>query len=162
MFTPVSARRTGERAIIGHPDSMNLRAVGVLGATVVVVAGFAAAGLGVAHAATDDEQRVRTVLEGMNASYNKSDFAGFASHLCDDLLNNAGFAADWYRNRREDGETRITVNSVTVAGADAVANVRFEAANRDDTKTMDIEFVRDGSGQNTDWKACNYETGRAV
>lgn len=126
------------------------------------VAALLLAGSPVSASAATDEDQVRAVLDGMNASYNQSDFAGFAAHLCADLLSAAGFAADWYQSRRADGPTRITVNSVSLAGTPreqvAVANVRFEAANRDDTKTMDVEFVRDGA----EWKACSYDAGQAV
>jgi ketosteroid isomerase-like protein len=109
-------------------------------------------------AAASDEDEVRTVLTRMNASYNGVDFTGFASHLCPDMLQSAGFAAGWYESRKTDGPTQITVNSVRVTGDVAVANVRFDAANRADTKTLDINLVRDGG----DWKACRYSTGRSV
>src|SRR5690242_21486545 len=90
-----------------------------------------------AHAsAASDEDQVRAVLRGMNASYNGADFSGFASHLCSDMLQSAGFAAGWYASRKTDGPTEITVNSVRVAGNDAIANVRFEAANRKDARTL--------------------------
>jgi hypothetical protein len=45
-----------------------------------------------------------------------------------------------------------------VTGDDAVANVRFFAANRGDAKTLDIDFFREGA----DWKACRYHAGRSV
>ena len=108
------------------------------------------------HAASDADQ-VRTVLNRMNGSYNRSDFAGFASHLCPDMLG-ADYAAGWYRSRQTDGPTRITVNSVHVTGDDAVANVRFVAANHEDPKILDIDFLRDGD----QWKACRYHVARAV
>jgi hypothetical protein len=38
------------------------------------------------------------------------------------------------------------------------ANVRFQAANRADAKTLDVEFRRDGA----DWKACRYDAGRYI
>ena len=105
-------------------------------------------------AATDEDQ-VRSVLNGMNGSYNRSDFEAFASHLCADMVNAAGFEAGWYAARKSDGPTQITINSVQVAGADAVANVRFQAANRPAAKTLDVEFLR----EDTEWKACRYEPG---
>lgn len=105
-----------------------------------------------------DEDQVRAVLNGMNGSYNRTDFGGFASHLCAELLDSASFAADWFKSRSTDGPTRITVNSVEVIGDDALANVRFEAANRKDTKTLDIEFLREGA----EWKACRYRGGQTV
>jgi hypothetical protein len=45
-----------------------------------------------------------------------------------------------------------------VTGNDAVANVRFEAANHEDATTLDIEFLREGA----EWKACGYHTGQSV
>lgn len=123
----------------------------------VVAAVVAALSAAPAQAATDEDQ-VRAVLNGMNGSYNQSDFAGFAAHLCDDMRTAAGFEAGWYASRKSDGPTQITINSIQVAGADAVANVRFQAANREDTKTLDVEFRRDG----TDWKACRYQAGRYI
>jgi hypothetical protein len=45
-----------------------------------------------------------------------------------------------------------------VTGPDAVANVRFQAANHADAKTLDVEFRRDGA----DWKACRYNAGRYI
>jgi len=45
-----------------------------------------------------------------------------------------------------------------VNGADAVANVRFIAANHEDAKTLDIDFLRDGA----EWKACRYHAGNSV
>jgi hypothetical protein len=121
------------------------------------VAVLGAATAGPASAATDEDQ-VRAVLNGMNGSYNSSDFTGFASHLCADMLKAAGFEAGWYASRKSDGPTQITINSVEVAGVDAVANVRFEAANHADTKTLDVEFLREGA----DWKACRYDAGRYI
>jgi hypothetical protein len=110
-----------------------------------------------APVATDADQ-VRTVLAGMNGSYNRSDFDGFASHVCADMLRANGYKAGWYESRESDGPTQITVNSIDVTGEDAVANVRFVAANHADAKTLDIDFLREGA----EWKACRYAAGRAV
>ena len=110
-----------------------------------------------AHA-TSDEDQVRAILNGMNTSYNRSDFTAFAAHLCADMLRPAGVEAGWYATRRVDGPTQITINSVAVSGPDAVANVRFQAANRADPKTFDVEFVRDGA----EWKACRYDPSRYI
>jgi hypothetical protein len=110
-----------------------------------------------ARAATDEDQ-VRAVLNGMNGSYNRSDFSGFAAHVCDDMRNAAGFEAGWYASRKSDGPTQITINSVQVMGLKAVANVRFQAANHADAETLDVEFRRDGA----DWKACRYNAGRYI
>ena len=93
----------------------------------------------------------------MNASYNGSDFDAFASHVCADMRQAAGFKAGWYQSRRTDGPTSITVMSVDVAGSppsQAVANVRFAAANHADSKTLEVDFVREG----TEWKVCRYGT----
>jgi hypothetical protein len=110
-----------------------------------------------AQAATDKDQ-VRAVLNGMNGSYNRSDFNEFASHLCADLLTAAGFEASWYASRKSDGPTQITINSVQVTGTDAVANVRFRAANHSEAKILDVEFRRDGA----EWKACRYDAGQYI
>lgn len=124
---------------------------------------FAMAGVataGPASAATDEDQ-VRAILNGMNSSYNRSDFTEFASHLCDDLRQEAGFEAGWYASRKSDGPTQITINSVDVAGGahpQAVASVRFQAANRADAKTLEVEFLRQGA----EWKACRYNVGRYI
>jgi hypothetical protein len=123
--------------------------------TAVMVLGLATAGP--ATAATDEDQ-VRAVLDGMNGSYNRSDFTGFASHLCADMLKAADFEAGWYASRKSDGPTQITINSVDVTGTDAVANVRFQAANHSDTKVVDVEFLREGA----EWKACRYDTGQYI
>ncbi|HET6735499.1 hypothetical protein [Mycobacterium sp.] len=50
--------------------------------------------------ATSDEDRVRAVLNGMNGSYNRSDFAAFASHVCPDMLRADQFEAGWYHSPR--------------------------------------------------------------
>jgi hypothetical protein len=126
-------------------------------ATLAIVAAVSVAAAGTAHAATDADQ-VRGVLDVLNNAYNSSDFDAFASHLCAQMRETDDFKAGWYVRRRVDGPTRITVNSVNVAGDDAFANVRFEAANRTDAKTMDVEFIREG----LDWKACRYHAGRSV
>jgi hypothetical protein len=113
-----------------------------------------------AHAATDEDQ-VRAVLAGMNGAYNRSDFDGFASHLCKSMRQGDGFESGWRQSRAADGPTRITVNSVEVSGdpADqAVAVVRFEAANRPDAKTLEIDFER----VDAEWKACRYDPTLAV
>lgn len=122
-----------------------------------IVAGMVLLSPGSAQATTNEDQ-VRAVLDGMNGSYNRSDFTAFASHLCADLLRTAGFEAGWYQSRKFDGPTRITVNSVQVKGDDAVANVRFQAANQAEAKTLDVEFLRDGA----DWKACRYDVGQYI
>jgi len=68
------------------------------------------------------------------------------------MLKAAGLEASWYASRKSDGTTQITINSVEVAGVSdirrAVANVRFDAANHADTKTLDVEFLREGA----EWK----------
>jgi hypothetical protein len=78
------------------------------------------------------------------------------------MLKAAGLEAGWYASRKSDGPTQITINSVEVAGVSdirrAVANVRFEAANHADTKTLDVEFLREGA----EWKACRYDAGRYI
>jgi hypothetical protein len=96
------------------------------------------------------------VLNGMNGSYNRTDFDGFASHVCAAMRHADGFEASWRESREADGPTRITVNSVSVTDTGAVANVRFEAADHD--KTLDVDFVREGA----EWKACRYQTGQTV
>jgi hypothetical protein len=126
-------------------------------ATLAIVAVVSVPAAGPAHAASDADQ-VRGVLDGMNIAYNGSDFDAFASHVCANMLHANGFKAGWYASRRTDGPTRITINSVHVAGDDAVANVRFEAENRGEPKTLDVGFVRVGA----EWKACRYDAGRAV
>jgi hypothetical protein len=137
--------------------SLNTRRGGV---ALALLAGLSITLSTPAQAASDEDQ-VRTVLDKMNAAYNGSDFTAFASHLCADMLQTAGFAAGWYSSRGTDGPTRITVNSVAVRGHPAslaVANVRFQAANRDDAKTLDVDMIREGS----EWKACKYHPGRAA
>jgi len=107
-----------------------------------------------AHATTDEDQ-VRAVLDGMNASYNGADFDAFASHLCTDMRSADGLEAGWYQSRKTDGPTSITVMSVDVAGTPpslAVANVRFAAANHADAKILEVDFVRESA----EWKACRY------
>ena len=136
---------------MGHAGAMRLAVVPAIAAGMVLLAPASAS------AATDEEQ-VRAALIGMNGSYNSSDFTGFASHLCTELLRAAGFEAGWYASRKSDGPTQITINSVDVTGADAVANVRFEAAHRADSKILDVEFLREGA----EWKACRYDTGRYI
>jgi hypothetical protein len=109
-----------------------------------------------------DEAQVRAVLEGMNGSYNRSDFDAFASHVCSEMLRADAYEAGWYQSRESDGPTQITVNSIDVTGdgdsSRAVANVRFVAANHADSKTLDIDFLRDGA----EWKACRYAAGQSV
>jgi ketosteroid isomerase-like protein len=152
FFSP-AARRALVEAIIGN--------AGTVRRMLVIVTGLVLISSAPAHAATDEDQ-VRAVLNGMNGSYNSSDFKAFASHLCTGMLSAAGFEAGWYASRKSDGPTQITINSVEVTGAGdtplAVANVLFQAANHTDTKTIDVEFLREGA----DWKACRYDTGRYI
>ncbi len=108
--------------------------------------------------AVRDADQVRAVLDGMNGSYNRSDFAAFASHVCADMLRANGYEAGWYQSRKFDGPTQITINSVDVTGDDAVANVRFVAANHEAAKTLDIDFLREGP----EWKACRYHATRSL
>lgn len=125
-----------------------------------IVAGLALLSSAPAAAGTDEDQ-VRAVLTGMNGSYNQSDFTGFAAHVCAAMLNAAGFEAGWYASRKSDGPTQITINSVQVTGGpapQALANVRFQAANRSEAKTLDVELLRVGS----DWKACRYDSGQYI
>ncbi|MCV7278263.1 transcriptional regulator [Mycolicibacterium flavescens] len=100
--------------------------------------------------ADSGEQEIRAVLDAMNSSYNRTDFAGFAAHVCADMLQGAAFAAGWYESRKVDGPTRITVESVSTRGDDAVAHVRFQAGGNN--RTFDVDFLREGS----QWKACQY------
>ena len=126
-------------------------------ATLSIVAGLIAISPGAAQAATD-AGRVRAVLDSMNGSYNRSDFDAFASHLCTTMRQADGFEAGWRESRLADGPTRITVNAVDATGDDAVANVRFEAANHEDAKTLDVDFLREGA----EWKACRYRVGQSI
>lgn len=115
---------------------------------------------GPAYAASD-EQQVRAVLDGMNGSYNRADFASFAAHVCAPMRQAEGFETEWYASRKADGPTRISVNSVSVAGSpgvSAVATVRFAAANQPRAKTFDIDFLREGS----EWRACQYHPTQAA
>lgn len=124
-----------------------------------VVAACATTLVGMARpAVAADQDQVRAVLSTMNNSYNSSDFTAFASHVCAAMLRANNFQAGWYENREVDGTTQITVNSVDVTGDDAVANVRFVAANHEDAKTFDIDFLREGA----EWKACRYHTTRTT
>jgi hypothetical protein len=126
-----------------------------------IVAGMVLLAPASAQASTDEDQ-VRAVLNGMNTSYNRTDFRSFASHLCAGILKAAGFEAGWYASRKSDGPTQITINSVEVTGVSdltrAVANVRFQAANHAEAKTLDVEFLRQGA----DWKACRYNDGQYI
>jgi ketosteroid isomerase-like protein len=134
---------------------------GALAAALAIVAALMLVTTRPAPTATDGDQ-VRRVLEGMNGSYNRSDFEAFASHVCADILRAGGYEAGWYQSRKSDGPTQITVNSVDVTGdgdnAQAVANVRFVAANHSDAKTLDVDFLREGD----QWKACRYAAGQSL
>jgi hypothetical protein len=134
-----------------------LLVAGAAGAALPIAAVLIFATMGSAPRATDENQ-VRAVLDGMNGAYSRSDFDAFASHVCADMLRASGYEAGWYQSRESDGPTQITVNSVDVTGDDAVANVRFVAANHEDTKTLDIDFLREGA----EWKACRYHPTRSV
>lgn len=107
-------------------------------------------------AAATEEDQIVAVLTGMNGSYNRADFTGFAAHVCDDMRQARDFEAGWYASRRADGPTRITVHSVSVRGDGAVADVRFEAEHHDET--LDVDLIRDAAG----WKACRYSSGQTV
>jgi hypothetical protein len=152
VTAPLPTRRAAAAGIIGQAEAMS-RLIVVGG----VVAALVVATTGSASAATDEDQ-VRAVLDGMNSSYNRSDFETFASHVCANMLKGAGFEAGWYASRQSDGPTQITINSVDVTGVDAVANVRFVAENHADAKTLDIEFLREGA----EWKACRYNPGQYI
>jgi hypothetical protein len=130
---------------------------GALAVALAIVAALMLVTTRPAPTATDGDQ-VRRVLEGMNGSYNRSDFEAFASHVCADMLRAGGYEAGWYQSRKSDGPTQITVNSVDVTGDDAVANVRFVAANHSDAKTLDVDFLREGD----QWKACRYAAGQSL
>ncbi|MGX9789340.1 Rv0361 family membrane protein [Mycobacterium sp. MMS18-G62] len=166
-FFSRTASRVYPPGIIGEAERVRSHArIGLLiagGVAVVAltfVALFVAVGMR-SGPATSDEDQVRAVLTRMNGSYNSSDFAGFASHLCPDMLRANGYEAGWHQSRESDGPTQITVNSIDVTGGAqprAVANVQFQAANHEDTKTLDIDFLREGS----EWKACRYHAPRAV
>jgi hypothetical protein len=152
-FFPPAARRARVEAILGHP--------GTVRRMLVIVTGLVLISSAPAHAATDEDQ-VRAILNGMNGSYNSSDFKGFSSHVCVGMLKAAGFEASWHASRKSDGPTQIAINSVEVTGAGdtprAVANVRFQAANQANPKTLDVEFLREGA----EWKACRYDAGQSV
>jgi hypothetical protein len=146
------------RAIIGQAERMRIR---IPAAAMAITMGLSVLASAPSSAASDEDQ-VRAVLNGMNASYNRSDFGTFASHLCATMLNAAGLEAGWYASRKSDGPTQITINSVDVTGGPrpqvAVANVRFVAANHSDAKTLDVEFLREAG----EWKACRYDAGQSV
>jgi hypothetical protein len=147
------ARRTDTQTFIGHAGAMDIRRAA---AVLAIATAFAAVAATATAAPASDEDQIRAVLNGMNGSYNRSDFAGFAAHVCADMLS-PGFELGWYQSRRADGPTQITINSVDVADGDAaVANVRFRAANH--TNAFDVEFLREGD----EWKACRYRAARSI
>jgi hypothetical protein len=133
----------------------------IVAAAVAITTGLGVLASAPSSAATDEDQ-VRAVLNGMNTSYNRTDFGSFASHLCADLRDATGFEAGWYASRKSDGPTQITINSVEVTEVpgpqSAVANVRFLAANHAEAKTLDVEFRREGA----EWKACRYQVGQYI
>jgi hypothetical protein len=164
MFFWRAARRSPAQAVIGDREHMPIntrRGLLAAGGAVAAVTATVVAALTVvmtrAPTATDEDE-VRAVLNGMNGSYNRSDFEAFASHVCADMLRGSGYEAGWHQSRESDGPTQITVNSVDVKGDDAVASVRFVAANHDDAKTLDIDFLREGA----EWKACRYHPTRSL
>ncbi|OBB72339.1 hypothetical protein [Mycobacterium sp. 852014-52144_SCH5372336] len=133
----------------------------ILAGFAVSVSGFVPPASAVPAAAVSDEDQVRAVLDGMNGSYNREDFASFAAHICAPMRRSAGFAAEWYASRKADGPTQVTVSSVRVAGEPAltaVATVRFAAANRPEAKIFDIDFLR----EDDEWKACQYHAARSI
>jgi hypothetical protein len=130
---------------------------GALAAALAIVVALMVVTTRPAPTATDEDQ-VRRVLEGMNGSYNRSDFEAFASHVCADMLRAGGYEAGWHQSRESDGPTQITVNSIDVTGDNAVANVRFVAANHSDARTLDVDFLREGD----QWKACRYAAGQSL
>ncbi|WP_231983516.1 transcriptional regulator [Mycobacterium sp. 852002-51961_SCH5331710] len=137
------------------------RLIAILAGFAVSLSGVAPTASAVPAASVSDEDQVRAVLDGMNGAYNREDFASFAAHVCAPMRLSAGFAAEWYANRRADGPTQITVSSVRVAGEPsltAAATVRFAAANKAEAKIFDIDFLREGS----EWKACRYHPARAI
>lgn len=130
-------------------------------ASLAAVSVLAAALCGSVPAVADSaESQIRALLDGMNRSYNRGDFDSFAAHVCSELLRAAGYRAGWYRSRRADGPTSITVNTVRVDGDGAFASVRFEAA--DHVRTLDVEFVREDGARGPEWKACRYHPAQAV
>jgi hypothetical protein len=153
--TRCSARRTGIRAGIGDAETMVLLMIGRVAAATAIVTAASVMTSSPARTASDEEQ-VRAVLDTMNSSYNDTDFGAFASHLCADLLKAPDYEAGWRDSRESDGPTQIAVNSVHIRGDDAVANVRFVAAEHD--RTLDIEFLREDS----EWKACRFHAGQTV
>jgi hypothetical protein len=150
-----SARRTDIRAGIGDAGTMVLLVIGRIAAATAIVAASSVVTSSPAPAASDEDQ-VRAVLDKMNSSYNDANFVAFASHLCADLLRAPDYEAGWHNSRESDGPTQIAVNSVHVKGDDAVANVRFDAAEHD--RTLDVDFLRQGA----EWKACRYHAGQTV
>ena len=88
-------------AIISKAEQVRLHARigllifgGVAAVALTLVALLIAVGMRSAPAASDEDQ-VRAVLTRMNGSYNQSDFAGFASHLCPDMRRDNGYEAGW-------------------------------------------------------------------
>jgi hypothetical protein len=139
---------------IGHAGRMRRLILGFLGAALMIFSAEPAQ-------AASDEDQVRAVLDGMNSSYNGADFDSFASHLCADMRRADGFETGWYESRKTDGPTSITVMSVDVAGnppSQAIANVRFAAANHADAKVLEVDFVR----ENAEWKACRYHSASSL
>ena len=104
-FFRAAARRTAIFAtglVIGHPGDGACKDVSACSWHGLAVSRSWRASGPLPHAATDEDQ-VRAVLNGMNGSYNSSDFKEFAAHLCADMLRTAGFEAGWYASRKSDG-----------------------------------------------------------
>jgi hypothetical protein len=141
---------------LGARSGLSIAGIAMIAAAVAACA-TTLVGMARPAVATDQDQ-VRAVLSTMNNSYNRSDFTAFASHVCAAMLRANNFQAGWYQSREVDGTTQITVNSVSVTGDDAVANVRFAAANHEDAKTFDVGFLR----EDTQWKACRYHITRVA
>lgn len=98
-----------------------------------------------------DDQQIRTVIEGLQAAFNRNDFDAYKEYRCQldrEELTEEGFV----ESRIVNGAIEASVKSVDVAGdkATAVVEISYERNNR--SKTDNYFFAREG-GQ---WRWCDF------
>ncbi len=125
-----------------------LIAGGIVAALAVIAIAVVAVVVVTSNSEPTDEERIRTIVNGLEDTYNRSDFDAFQKYLCNSLKDE--IAEDSWHS---DDRWSLTIESLEVTGDKATVSVTNDFDGTDEPETEDISFVREDGG----WKACHDE-----
>ena len=95
-----------------------------------------------------DEERIRAIVNGLEETYNDSDFEAFRQYLCTGLRDEIT-EESWH----SDEHWSLTIESLEITGDTATATVTNDFDGTDEPETEEISLLREDG----EWKACSAD-----